>query len=66
MEGNCALDVGVWKRVSATMFLGPGMCPQEFVTGSAGKNILDARNWVYFAFDGFVESLKIGYPADCV
>ena len=27
---------------------------------------MDARNWVYFAFDGFVESLKVGYPADCV
>ena len=27
---------------------------------------MDARNWVYFAFDDFVESSKVGYPADCV
>ena len=27
---------------------------------------MDTRNWVDFAFDGFIESSKVGYPTDCV
>ena len=39
---------------------------EKVVTGLTGKYVLDLRDGIYFTFDSFVKSTKVGYPTDCV